>query len=451
MIVRTALQKLEKWASRPGRKPLVLRGARQTGKTWLVRKFGSRFKYFLEVNLEKDANRQLFERHKDLGELLQRLFLQAGIPLDFENTLLFLDEIQYSPTAIRQLRYLYEEYPALRTIAAGSLLETLLEFKESFPVGRVEYLNIYPVDFEEYLLTTQAETLFREYQKIPLNDFANTLLFDAFHTYAMIGGMPEVVQTYINSKDLLQLSVKYDALLSGYLQDIEKYGKNPSQKKVLRHIIHAGFGEVGSRIKFQNFGASSYRSREVSEAFKALEKAFLLHLIYPTVETELPIKPDYKKSPKLFWLDTGLVNYYNQWQEELIDISDLNEKYRARISEQIVAQEIISKHQSILQPFSFWVRAKGSGDAEVDFVVSHKGKIIPIEVKSGKSGRLRSLHEFMERAPHTMAVRMYKGPLYLQKVRTINKRKEYHLLNLPYFLAGKIKDYLDWMEGEVKG
>ncbi len=451
MIVRTALQELEKWSKRPDRKPIVLRGARQTGKTWIAREFGKHFKHFLEINLEKEENRQLFEQQKNLDKLLQTLFLQARIPWEPEHTLLFLDEIQYSPTAIKQLRYLYEEHPSLKTIAAGSLLETLLEFKESFPVGRVEYLNIYPVSFEEYLMTIEAESLLQEYQKIPLNNFATSLLFEAFHTYTMIGGMPEILQTYIDRKDVLQLSAKYDGLISGYLQDVEKYGKNPTQKKVLRHIIHTGFAEVGSRIKFQNFGASSYRSREVSEAFRALEKAFLLHLIYPTVETQLPLKPDYKKAPKLFWCDTGLVNYYNHWQEELLHISDLNEKYRSKITEQITAQEITSKHQSILPPFSFWVRDKGSGDAEVDFVIAHKGKIIPIEVKSGKTGRLRSLHQFMERAPHQIAVRVYRGPLLLQKTRTITGHKPYYLLNLPYFLAGKLREYLDWMAAEIQG
>lgn len=340
------------------------------------------------------------------------------------------------------MRYFYEEAPQFYVIAAGSLLESLIDNQISFPVGRVSFLPVRPFTFNEFLQALGERQSLEVLGQIPFPDFAHEKLLGLFRKYTLVGGMPEIVKNYVAHADLVAISSVYDELLTSYNDDVEKYSKNSENAKLLRHIISNIFNEAGSRITFEKFGNSSYRSREMKEAFLTLEKTFLLNLVYPVTSAQLPFSPDYKKSPKLQVIDTGLINYSAGLQKEFFGITQLTDIYRGKIAEHITGQELLALNYTMTKKNHFWTKEKSS-DAETDFVYLFDGMIIPIEVKSGKSGKLRSLNEFMETASHPYAIRVYSEKLSISKSKT-RTGKEFWLLNLPFYLVHKIEEYCGW-------
>lgn len=445
MFNRDLLKWLKSWKQEDKRKPLILRGARQVGKTSLVHLFGKEYEQYLYLNFELPKDVAAFKELDELSDILQSLFLRKKLQFDNPNTLIFIDEIQEYPPAIALLRYFYEEYPDLHVIAAGSLLENVFDLDISFPVGRVDYLPVRPLSFKEFLQVTGDDLLRLEISKIPLSKAAEQPLLEKFHTYTLIGGMPEIVASYAAKKDITQLQPIYDSILVPYLDDIAKYAKNESQANVLRHIIKIGLQQAGQRISFENFGKSSYKSREVGDAFRLLEKSYFARLVYPVTETQLPVIPSLAKSPRLQMLDTGLVNYFSGIQASLLKFNDLNDAYRGRITEHIVYQELLTLTTSVFDILHFWVREKKTSSAEVDFVLPHKGALIPIEIKSGAKGKLRSLHQFIDKAPLKFGVRLYAGPITVEQTKTI-AGTPFLLLNLPYYLISEIGTYIDWAQ-----
>ncbi len=449
MFNRTVVQELEKWAKKKNRKPLVIRGARQVGKTTIVNQFAKKFEQYIYLNLELPADRKPFEEFKDLDTLVQTLFFLKGKEYSKKKkTLLFIDEIQEVPQAFNILRFFYEQMPEIPVISAGSLLETIFDNKLSFPVGRVEFLVVRPVSFIEFLEAIGEKAALEQMNKIPIKSFAHEKLLTLFHTYALIGGMPEIVKEYAANKDLTSLSSLYESLISSYIDDVEKYAHSNSQVQIIRHVIKASYYEAGKRIKFQGFGKSTYNSKEVGEALRTLEKALLLSLIYPTVSSKLPIIPEPQKSPRLQLLDTGLMNYSAGIQKEIIGTSDLNNVYQGTVIEHLVGQELLSNNYNALSALNFWVREKKTSTAEVDYVIAHDGKLIPIEVKSGKEGKLKSLHLFMDESPNKIAIRFYAGGLLESEAVTASGKK-YHLLSLPYYLVSQLPKYIEWMNKKV--
>ncbi len=443
MFKRTILKQLTHWFKNKNRKPLILRGARQVGKTTAISIFAENFKQYIYLNLERSEDWRLFEQDYNIQELVEAIFFLKGKQRQQTNSLLFIDEIQNSPKAVAMLRYFHEEVKDLYVIAAGSLLESILNRHISFPVGRVEYLRMHPLSFEEFLQAIGETQAAEMLERIPLPAFAHEKLLKLFHRYTLIGGMPEIVQLYAESQDLIQLKPIYDSLITAYMDDVEKYSSRDSQIPIIRHVIQSAFHEAGNRIKMAGFGQSNYSSKDITEAMQMLEKALLLQRIYPTTATQLPLTPNLKKSPKLQLLDTGLVNYFSGLQTEIFGTKDLNSIYGGRIIEHLVGQELLASQHSTLFNSHFWVKENKQSNAEVDFVLQHGNKIIPIEVKSGATGRLRSLHEFINQADHNYAVRLYAGDLKVETVTTI-AGKEYRLLNIPYFLAGKMRMYMNW-------
>ena len=435
------------WKDSPTRKPLLLRGARQVGKTTVVDAFSRKFSQYISLNLENEAEGNLFREINNIHKLVDAIFFLKDKMLDEKNTLLFIDEIQAVPEAINMLRYFYEEVPWLHVIAAGSLLETLLDENVRIPVGRVEYKVVRPVSFAEYLGAMGEEKLLEQWHKVPMNDYAYQRLIDAFHNYTLIGGMPEVVQHYAQFGDLVKLAPIYESLTESYRNDVEKYARNNTLVQVIRHAIDALPLQAGQRIKFEGFGNSNYGSREMGEALRTLEKAMLLHLLYPTTQTDWPLLPDKRKSPRLQMLDTGLMNFYAGLQPQLILVKDLNSIYQGKVIEHMVGQELLAAENSLHYKPQWWTREKKDSMAEVDFLVAVQGQIIPVEVKAGATGTLRSLLLLMDLLPHTYAVRLYAGPLKIDTIQT-PAGKIFQLLNLPYFLAGKIKSYVEWMMEE---
>jgi predicted AAA+ superfamily ATPase len=445
MFKRHLIEELEKWVVKDSRKPLVIRGARQVGKTTLVNEFAKQFDQYIYLNLELAEDKEPFEGFTSIERLLSALFfLKNKVLAKKSNTLIFIDEIQEVPKALNILRYFYEFAPEIPVIAAGSMLETLFDKTISFPVGRVEYKVIRPVSFPEFLSAIGETASLSALHQVPLADYAHSKLLGLFHTYALIGGMPEIIEHYAKHKDIVALSPIYDALINGYLQDVEKYASSNAQIQHIRHCIQASFSQAGKRIKFEGFGNSSYGSREMGESLRTLEKALLIQLVYPCTTATLPIIPDVKKSPRLQILDSGLLNYHVGLQKEIIGTTDLNSIYQGTLIEHLVGQELLAFQFNALSKLQFWVREKKESTAEIDYTYSYDGMVIPIEVKSGKTGTLKSLHSFMDLAPHDLAVRIYAGELSITEAITQNGKK-YKLLNLPYFLVCKIEQYISWL------
>ena len=443
MIYRKIIEDLLLWKANFRRKPLILRGARQVGKTTVVSSFSKNFKQFIPLNLEKISDAKLFKDYRSMGELIDELFFRENLNKSEHDTLIFIDEIQQVPEAINLLRYFYEECPQYAVIAAGSLLETILGDKVTIPVGRVSYMILRPVCFEEFLISRGNETAINQFRKIPQDDFVFNKMLEEFHIYAQIGGMPEVLNHYLNHQDLVQLNPIYDEIITSYTDDVDKYAKNPTMAQVLRHIIKNIGSEAGNRIKFQNFGNSNYRSREVSEAFFMLEKAFLLTLIYPTISSEIPLFSDRKKSPKLQILDSGLLSFSAKIQNQFFRINDLSEVFKGKMIEHLVGQEILSSKNTVSNEIYFWTREKKDAEAEIDYIILKNNFVIPVEVKSGATGRLRSLLNFMDEVKHHWAIRLYADRVSVNELKT-PKGKTFYLLNLPYYLASKLENYIEW-------
>ena len=444
MFKRQLLLELENWRQSEPRKPLVIRGARQVGKTTLVNQFATQYEQYIYLNLELSEDKEPFENFTSIEHLINTVFFLKSKTLAKKNTtLIFIDEIQEVPKALNTLRYFYELAPEISVIAAGSMLETLFDKHISFPIGRVEYKVIRPVSFPEFLSAMGETAALEQLTQVPFATFAHTKLLRLFHTYALIGGMPEIVQHYATHKDLVRLGPMYDSLIIGYMDDVGKYAKSRAQILHLRHCIQSSFAQAGKRIKFEGFGNAAYKSREMGESLRTLEKALLLQLIYPCTTATLPLVPDIKKSPRLQILDSGLLNYFVGIQKEIIGTDDLNKIYQGTLIEHLIGQEILAFQYNALSALHFWVREKKESTAEVDYLFPYDGLIIPIEVKSGKEGTLKSLHSYMDLAPHDMAIQFYAGALNITNAITKNG-KQYQILNLPYFLGSQIEKYIAW-------
>ncbi|MFT4203824.1 MAG: AAA family ATPase [Chitinophagaceae bacterium] len=433
------------WKTKPNRKPLVLRGARQVGKTTLVKEFAKTYTTTILLNLEKKVDADFFDGTDDVKEIVEWILLSKNIKRKPRTpTLLFIDEIQESPKAIKLLRYFYEEMPELHVISAGSLLEFALKDVESFPVGRIEYLYLYPLNFMEYLKALDNENLYNELQNVPMRKIAHRPLMDQFHRYAIIGGMPEVVKEYLRQNSIAALAPTYESIWTSYTDDVEKYAATPSVKQVIKFVLKTASGFIDQRIKFQNFGNSNYKSREVGEALRDLDKAKIVRLVYPTTSVAPPIVSDFKKSPRLQILDTGIVNYTLGIAHELLASDDLSDSYKGALIPHLVNQELISLQCHKSETPHFWVREKAQSSAEVDVVVPYNNYLIPVEIKSGSTGSLKSLHQYMDTVDHPYAVRIYGGELEIQHTKT-PQGKPYILMHLPYYLGTKLYEYLGYL------
>jgi predicted AAA+ superfamily ATPase len=441
MFRRNIISKLEAWKQDKKHKPLILRGARQVGKTTVVNEFGSQFDNYLYFNLERNENAKLFEMEIPLDDLVNMLYASVGKVKKEGTTLVFIDEIQNSPKTIALLRYFYEQRPDLYVIAAGSLLENLVDVKVSFPVGRVQYLALRPCSFSEFLGAIGKNNLLAVLsQKAEYTVAFHEQLMHLFNQYTIVGGMPEAVQQYAETQDVIGIEDVYETLVQAYKDDSEKYVRGNKLTDVVRFILSYGWAFSGETITLGNFANSGYKSREVGEAFRLLEKAMLLELIYPVSSTQLPIIPETKRMPKLIWFDTGLVNYQAGIRKEIIGSTDMVDSWRGHIAEQITAQELLTLDDRVGQHRSFW--AKPNNGAEVDFIFAHNSKLYPIEVKSGTNAHLRSLQVFMDSSAVNIAIRIWSKPYSIDKVKTIHG-KEFTLINLPFYQIGNLRNVLD--------
>ena len=445
MIYRQLMKELQIWSEKENRKPLVLRGARQVGKTTLVDEFGKGYDVYIKLNLEQSADAFIFSKTDNVKEIYQYLCVQKKVVVDStKRTLLFIDEIQNEPKAVGLLRYFYEEMPWLHIIAAGSRLQTLIKQRVSFPVGRVEYLSLRPCSFLEYLGAMGEDALAQMIRNIDVPSVYHDMILSHFNRYTLVGGMPEALVDYAHNGDVVRLAPVYRSLLDGYNEDVEKYSRNENQAKVMRHLLTHGWAEAGQTITFNRFGGSNYTSKEVHEALEVMQKAFLLNLDYPITAVKAPAIPALTRQPKLVWVDSGIMNFSVDIQTEYLQNSSLLDVWKGHAAEQIVAQELrIVLDRNYRNEQYFWVRDKKGSNAEVDFVWQYQSTILPIEVKSGTNAHLRSLHSFMSQpdAPG-VAVRIWPGEFGIDEVVSPTGHS-FRLINLPFYYVGMLDKVLE--------
>lgn len=431
---------LEEWKHSSNRKPLIIRGARQTGKTTIVLRFAQSYPQYIHANLDRFEDLKLFETERPLSELVDELFFTRGLRQN-KRTLIFIDEIQQSSRAMHLLRYFLEDYPSFHIIATGSMLEQSLAAQSGFPVGRVSYLYMHPVSFFEFLNALGEQAASDMYQQIPLPAYAHEKILSLFHRYAVLGGMPEAVRLYAEAHDVASTQQVYEDLIHAYFDDIRKYPVSEPRKLVVQHVFNTMLFYPMQRVTFNGYGASNYGSVQVKEAFALLEKAMLCKLEYPLTSTSLPLQPNFRKKPRLHVLDTGLSTHRLGVREEMLSLRDLTDARKGVLAEHIVGQELRAASLVDLTHERFWVREKKQSSAEVDYVVQFSGKLVPVEVKSGSTGRLRSLMQFLDMSDIDVAVRLYSGPFSKDSITTM-KGKTALLLNVPYYHAAKIEEYL---------
>lgn len=446
MFDRNILKYLEKWKNKPDRKPFVLRGGRQVGKTSVVMMFGEKhFDNVLYINLENVECARLFKEDSiSLEEFENIVRIKFAQPIIQGKTLIFLDEIQNAPCLIKLLRFFYEQMPDLHVIASGSLLDVILEREGfSFPVGRVEFAYMYPLDFFEFL-GAQKKSELLEYlknisikKKIPEGIHQEAL--KQFYEYTMIGGMPEIVKVYAQNRKVDGLSSLYAALLTGYSEDVYKYS-SLANSKYLHYAIEKAPLYAGTAITYDKFGDSHFRSREMGQAFNTLQRVMLLYQARATKSTELPLTEQFKRPRKLLFLDVGLVNYQMGIQGDFLNLKDLGDLYRGRIAEQVAGQNILAQFICDLPRVLYWAREKTEGIAEVDFCLQHQGRILGIEVKSGTANKLKSLFSFAQAVPDARLIRIYSGPLKEERIEISGK--SFGLLSVPFYLVPRVLE--DW-------
>lgn len=441
MFQRKIIQDLYAWAASEHRKPLVLRGARQVGKSTLVKEFGNEYDVFISLNLERPQHHAIFESN-NIDSVVKLIFLQAKKPIDTQRkTLLFIDEIQNSPKAVALLRYFYEDYPWLHVIAAGSLLLTLLNQHISFPVGRVQYMHLHPCSFSDFLEATGNHLLVKELENKAVDAEMHDMLMSLFSEFALVGGMPEAIARYAEKADIVGIKDVYSSLLRSYSEDVEKYAKNDTMKNVIRLLLKKGWTYSTEQITLGNFAESSYKAREMGEALRTLERTYLLELTYPITTYQLPIIQENRRKPKLFWLDMGLINYATNIQQEVMSSTNIMDTWRGKLAEQIVAQELLSNTTDADAHRDFWVRNKSNATSELDFVYVYQGQIVPIEVKAGHNSHLKSLQIFIDEAPTNIAVRVWNQPFQIDEVQTAHG-KSFRLLSIPFYYVHMLKDIL---------
>lgn len=445
MYSRELSRQLHEWRNKKRRKPLVLRGARQVGKTTLIEEFGKEFDVFISLNLEKEDG-ELFRRFDKVEEIWQYLSLKNHVVhTDHTSILLFIDEIQEEPKAVGMLRYFYEDMPWLHVIAAGSRLQSLIRQRVSFPVGRVEYLTLRPFSFAEYIDAIEGSEWAAMLYSLSVPPALHQDMMRHFNTYALIGGMPEAIDEYLLTKSIERLSPIFNSLLKGYHEDVEKYAKNEEQVRILRHILSTAWHSAAETITFGGFGNSSYTSTQIHDGMDVLERAFLLSLDYPITSTDAPALPAKRRSPKLILVDSGLTNFMVGIQLEYLQNKNLLDTWRGRAAEQIVAQELRIVHDRHYKENQyFWVRDKKGTTAEVDFIWQEETSIVPIEVKTGTNAHLRSLHTFVNNSTSNVtAIRVWNGEFSIQDITTpAPAEKPFRLINIPFYYIGQLDEVL---------
>lgn len=435
-MYRIAIEKLYKWKNSKRRKPLIIEGARQVGKTWLMKEFGKQA-YTDTVYINFDSNTRmadLFAVDLDTDRLILGLELYAGRKIDSDNTLLIFDEVQEVPKALASLKYFYENAPQYHIVCAGSLLGIALHQGTSFPVGKVDFLKLYPFSFSEFLMATGNERFAKLLKKQDfemITNFKQTYI-DALKQYYFVGGMPEAVQSFAESKDFNEVRTIQKRILAAYEQDFSKHAPNEIVPKIrmLWNSIPSQLARENKKFIYGLIREGS-RAREYETAIMWLSDCGLVHKVSRVNAAGIPLKTyEDLKAFKLFIVDVGLLGCMTGLhQRTLLDGDDLFVEFKGALTEQYVCQQL-----KTIEDLGIYYYTNDRGSCEIDFVIDTGEQIIPIEVKAETNLRAKSLKTYRERFEPELSVRTSMA----------DYKKEDWLLNLPLYAIeqiNKTKDY----------
>lgn len=429
-MYRIAIEKLYKWENSKRRKPLIIEGARQVGKTWLMKEFGKQA-YADTVYINFDSNSRmadLFSADLDTDRLIMGLELYAGRKINPENTLLIFDEVQEVPRALASLKYFYENAPQYHIVCAGSLLGIALHQGTSFPVGKVDFLKLYPLSFSEFLMATGNERfaeLLKNQDYEMITSFKQTYI-DALKHYYFVGGMPEAVQSFAESKDFNEVRAIQKRILAAYEQDFSKHAPNEIVPKI-RMLWNSIPSQLARENKKFIYGLvrEGGRAREYETAIMWLSDCGLVHKVSRVNAAGIPLKAyEDLKAFKLFIVDVGLLGCMTGLrQRTLLDGDDLFVEFKGALTEQYVCQQL-----KTVEDLGIYYYTNDRGSCEIDFVVDNGEQIVPIEVKAETNLRAKSLKTYRERFEPELSVRTSMA----------DYKKEDWLLNLPLYAIENI-------------
>ncbi len=450
-MYRHQLQFLENWLKDKNRKPLVIRGARQVGKSTLVQLFAKEHgKDLLSVNLERYPELSGVFSANDPDQIIQQIEFLPGMKQLNQNSLLFLDEIQSVPEAIPALRYFYEDKPELPVLSAGSLLEFVLsDHSFSMPVGRIQYLHMGPMTFSEFLSGIGEEKLssfilnFEPGQSI--GEIVHKRLLSLLRSYYFVGGMPEAVSVFSETRSYKQVSAVHNSIIETYLEDFPKYIGSRNLNR-MRRVFHFIARNVGKKIKYSNISFED-QSGTLKKDIDLLSMARVMGKVTHSHCSGLPLHADIEEKVfKPIFLDIGLMNAICglDWRavSQMDDVKLINE---GAIAEQFVGQHLQDMlSETLNRELTYWLRQGRSSNAEVDFVVQTGGQMVPVEVKAGAAGSLKSLHQFMGRKEAPLAIRFDASLPSVIQIDTListgktSKQVQYPLVSIPLYLIERL-------------
>lgn len=436
---RSLKQALVAWKDHPSRMPLLVRGARQVGKSYLIEEFGrDHFNELVTVNLEFSPEYKRCFEELDPQQILNQLRLLTRAKLEAGRSLLFIDEIQMEPRAIMALRYFKEKMPSLHVIGAGSLLEFALQEEAfSFPVGRIQFMYMRPLSFVEFLAACgekRACELLQELElKSPIDPLFHDYLLKLVRLYFLIGGMPAVVEAYRQRKDLAEVELLQGTILDTYRSDFGKYATR-TQHRHLSMLFEQLPNTIAQPFKYAKV-SQEVRSNDLKRALEQLSWAGLAIRVHATDGSGIPLRFCMKENKfKVLFLDIGLLQRSHQVDAKALLESSLLLISRGVLAEQFVGQELLAyAPPSEEKRLYFWQREARGSSAEVDYLVNVESKILPIEVKAGATGRLRSIKQFMEEKGIPLGVRLSEAPLSLEK----------GILSIPLYLIEQLPRLLE--------
>jgi len=431
---RNVDKELTTWMGSGDRKVLLVRGARQVGKTYSVRILGKQFKYFLEVNFEEHKDiTGFFEGSLDVEKIIQKLSAFFSIPIIDGQTLLFFDEIQACPNALRALRFFYEKRANLHVVAAGSLLEFALSEISSYGVGRIESLYMYPLSFDEFLLALGKEkilkikrdNLFEELDAV----FHNELL-DLVKFFLIMGGMPEIVDTYLKKSDLVLCFRKIKDLIISFQDDFRKY-KTKVSSIYIKEVFDSIALQAGRKFKYSNIDSHAAHI-PLKKALEVLVQAGLAYKVYHSSSQGIPLGGQIKANKfKVILFDSGIhLQMLGLDLQEILIAQDIDLVNKGSLAEIFVGNELIKYFsQTSQKDIYYWHRENRASNAEVDYVIQKGTEIIPIEVKSGVKGKMQSLRLFLSERKIKKGVRISLDKFSIQN----------NLWNYPLYAISSLK------------
>ena len=434
-MYRIAIEKLLKWKQSKRRKPLIIEGARQVGKTWLMKEFG-RQAYADTVYINFDSNSrmaELFASDLDTERLIMGLELYAGHKIDPDNSLLIFDEVQEVPRALSSLKYFYENAPQYHIVCAGSLLGIALHQGTSFPVGKVDFLKLYPLSFKEFLMATDKERFAelldqRDFQMI--TSFKRTYM-DALKYYYFVGGMPEAVQSFAENRDFNEVRGIQKRILAAYEQDFSKHAPNEIVLR-LRMLWNSIPSQLAKENKKFIYGLvrEGARAKDYETAIMWLSDCGLVHKVGRVNAAGIPLRAyEDMKAFKLFVVDVGLLGCMaGLRQRTLLDGNDLFVEFKGALTEQYVCQQL-----KTIQDLDVYYYTNDRGSCEVDFVVDTGERIVPVEVKAEVNLRAKSLKTYQEKFAPEVSVRTSMA----------DYKEEGWLVNLPLYAIDQMKAVTD--------